>query len=155
MTLEEVLGIAEENSLDLILGVIYDVYLSPREKTLYDMLSLSVSGKTQRQLSTLFLLHQDKVSVYLARLRKKLRRIYYTLTTQWEEILELHGCLKLLLTRKQLLIVEQLLLGKKSIRIAKQLRCSPAHITQTLVRIHNKISVERSLQLEQFLNDLH
>ena len=154
MTLADILAVAEGNNLDEILGTIYDVYLSPREKTLYNMLSLSVNGKPQRQLSILFYMHQDKVSVYLARLRKKLRRIYYTLTTHSEELKDLKVCLEISLTDKQLLIVEQLLMGQKNIRIARQLRCSPAYITKTIARVYTKLPVDRMLQLEQFINDL-
>ena len=154
MTLDDILAVAEGNNLDEILGTIYDIYLSKREKRLYGMLILNIEGKRQRDLGIIFLYHQDKISVYFARLRRKLRRIYYTLTTHWAEIDSLYKYAEIVLTKKQLLVVEQMLMGQKNIRIARQFHCSPAYITKTISRIYAKLSAERALQLEQFVSSL-
>lgn len=154
MNLDYVLEVAESNSLDNILGVIYTVYLSKREKNLYNMMSLYVNGKSQRELGILFNLHQDKVSNYLKKLRKKLRRIYTTLTVHNEELKEMKSYLLTVLSKQQMEVVELLMLGNKKIRIAEKFDCSAAHITAVIARIYKKLPDERSIQLEQLINDL-
>lgn len=154
MNLDYVLDVADSRKLDILLGVIYNVYLSKREKNLYNMMSLYVNGKSQRELGILFNLHQDKVSNYLKKLRKKLKRVYTTLTTRTDELKELKDYLITVLSKQQMEVVELLLLGNKKIRIAEKFGCSAAHITAVIVRIHRKLPDERSFQLEQLINDL-
>lgn len=154
MNLDEVLNIVESKELDEILGVIYDCYLSNREKKLYSMLVTYISGKSQIALGILFNIHQDKVSTGMSRLKKKLRRIYFTLTTRTVELRELDKYLSDSLSKQQYETAEFLLLGKKKIRISEQFSCSPAHVTAVIKRIHYKLTSERSSQLSQLVREL-
>jgi len=154
MRLLEILDAVDTQDLDVILGIIYSCYLSNREKNLYNMMTLHVAGKSQVELSILFSMYQDKVSVYLARLRKKLRRIYSTLVHRTDELRDLYKYLELELSVQQLQIIELLLMGHKQIRISEQLNCSPAHITKVISRIYEKIPAEKSIQVEDLISAL-
>lgn len=150
----DVLDIADSRNLDKILGAIYSVYLSKHEKNIYSMMSLYVNGKPQRELGILFNLNQDKVSMYLKKLRKKLKRVYTVLTTRTDETKELMEYLSTVLSKQQLKVVELLLLGNKKIRIAEKFGCSAAHITRVMAHVYKKLTDKRSVQLKALIDEL-
>lgn len=135
----------DEKYLYQVTKIIYDYYLTPKEKTYYKCLQLYYSSKKQRELSILLNVDQPNLSAKFSKLRRKLRTIaQFLLSADHTDILKLQtgkNKLNLKLTPRQFEVLMYLLAGNRAYHISKQLQVSPVAIHQTIAYLKRKLSI--------------
>ena len=154
ITVETILEEIQDKPLQDVLSTVYTCYLSPREKEHYGVCLLHLSGKPQRDLGILLDVHQHKISLYVARLKNKLKRIINTLVYKRKLIVRFLPYLKKHLNAQQYQAVILLLAGNKLNQVAAALKCSPARVSHLFDEIEAKLPRSRFETLQRFIRNL-
>ena len=100
-TIENILTELDDKEFQDALNLVYTYYLQPKEQDHYQILLLSLQGKPQRDLGILLNVQQYKISEYLSKLRRKLKRITTVLVYQRPALEQLLKYVKPRVTERQ------------------------------------------------------
>jgi len=139
-TIEKTLTqINEARSLSDVLRIIYEHYMTPRDKELYEIFVLHLQGKPQSDLGILLGKDQCHVSPVLSSFKKRMNCIGVLFTTKHEDIDDLMHYIRCNFSYNNYLTISYLLGGNSVKRVYKQFKITQQAISKIIKNVKKRL----------------